>query len=95
MGWILNRLFLGKAFDPLEKPFGNQIVPDVKEVFVARLAKSSWMEPQTIGRAVTKVRDMAQKIGYPEEVQCFCLTPALWSNSVFLSSPDFAGSRYP
>jgi endothelin-converting enzyme len=47
---------------------GEQIISDVKDVFIEKLKAKEWMSNAAINLAVEKVHNIGQKIGYPEEV---------------------------
>jgi len=42
LGWILSRFFVEKAFSEKAKVFGDQIVSDIKEMFIEKLEKTTW-----------------------------------------------------
>lgn len=65
LGWILSRFFVEKAFSEKAKNFGDQIVSDIKEMFIETLKKTTWMDQSVIELAVEKVHKIVQKIGYP------------------------------
>lgn len=68
LGWILSRFFVEKAFSAKAKDFGDQIVSDIKEMFIQKLKVSSWMDKSVIDLAIEKVHKIVQKIGYPTKV---------------------------
>lgn len=68
LGWILSRFFVEKAFSEKAKDFGDQIVSDIKEMFIEKLKRTSWMDENVIELAIDKVHKLVQKIGYPPEV---------------------------
>ncbi|CZR58105.1 related to endothelin-converting enzyme 1 [Phialocephala subalpina] len=65
LGWILSRFFVEKAFSEKAKGFGDQIVSDIKETFIGKLQKTTWMDKSVIELAIEKVHKIVQKIGYP------------------------------
>lgn len=44
LGWILSRFFVEKAFSAKAKEFGDQIVSDIKEMFIEKLKVTTWSE---------------------------------------------------
>lgn len=68
LGWILSRFFVEKAFSAKAKEFGDQIVSDIKDMFVKKLKTSTWMDESVIELAIEKVHKIVQKIGYPTKV---------------------------
>lgn len=65
MGWILSRFFVEKAFSARAKEFGDLIVSDIKDQFAQKLTATEWMEKSIISKAIEKVHNIVQKIGYP------------------------------
>ncbi|KAH8820011.1 peptidase family M13 [Xylogone sp. PMI_703] len=65
LGWILSRFFVEKAFSEKAKNFGDQIVSDIKEMFINKLKDTDWMEKSVADLAIEKVHKIVQKIGYP------------------------------
>jgi endothelin-converting enzyme len=68
LGWILSRFFVEKAFSEKAKIFGDQIVSDIKEMFIEKLKVTKWMDKSVIELAIEKVHKIVQKIGYPDKV---------------------------
>jgi endothelin-converting enzyme len=65
LGWILSRFFVEKAFSAEAKKFGDTIVTDIKTEFTRKLNAAEWMDNDTTKKAVEKVHNIVQKIGYP------------------------------
>ncbi|KAK0702357.1 hypothetical protein B0H67DRAFT_500455 [Lasiosphaeris hirsuta] len=65
LGWILSRFFVEKAFSAAAKDFGDLIVLDIKDQFIQKLKATEWMSDETTSKAVEKVHNIVQKIGYP------------------------------
>lgn len=68
LGWILSRFFVEKAFSAKAKEFGDEIVSDIKEMFIQKLKVTEWMDKTVIELAIEKVHKIIQKIGYPTKV---------------------------
>lgn len=67
LGWILSRFFVEKAFSADAKKFGDEIVSDIKDLFIQKLKDTDWMDEETTSKAIDKVHNIVQKIGYPTE----------------------------
>jgi endothelin-converting enzyme len=65
LGWTLSRFFVEKAFSAAAKKLGDKIVSDIKTLFKEKLKKTTWMEKIVVERALNKVDNIVQKIGYP------------------------------
>ncbi|KAF2028529.1 peptidase family M13 [Setomelanomma holmii] len=65
LGWILSRFFVEKAFSAEAKEFGDTIITDIKTEFAKKLEAADWMDDDTTAKAVEKVHNIIQKIGYP------------------------------
>lgn len=101
LGWILSRFFVEKAFSAEAKEFGDLIVSDIKDQFSKKLKATKWMEEKVIKKALQKVHNIVQKIGYPtkspdimdpEDLRDFYKTITVNSTTFFangLSMRDF------
>jgi endothelin-converting enzyme len=76
LGWILSRFFVEKAFSAKAKDLGDQMVSDIKTEFIKKLKGTEWMEDKVVERAIEKVHNIVQKIGYPTEVSARLLSLA-------------------
>ncbi|KAF6826254.1 endothelin-converting enzyme [Colletotrichum plurivorum] len=65
LGWILSRFFVEKAFSEKAKKFGDTIITDIKDEFTRKLKATKWMDRETTKKAIDKVHNIVQKIGYP------------------------------
>ncbi|KAF1851270.1 zincin [Cucurbitaria berberidis CBS 394.84] len=65
VGWILSRFFVEEAFSAEAKDFGDTIITDIKTEFTKKLNNAEWMDKDTTKKAVEKVHNIVQKIGYP------------------------------
>ncbi|KAI0395968.1 peptidase family M13 [Xylariaceae sp. FL0594] len=65
VGWILSRFYIEAAFSEKAKEFGDQIIYDIKDQFIARLSQIDWMDDSVKKLATDKVHNIDQKIGYP------------------------------
>ncbi|OAX84368.1 hypothetical protein ACJ72_01260 [Emergomyces africanus] len=67
LGWILSKIFIEKAFSEESKKFGDQIISDIKAVFVETLKDTTWISEEVRNVAIKKVGNIIQKIGYSTE----------------------------
>lgn len=65
VGWLLSRFFVESAFSAEAKEFGDTIIKDIKTEFAKKLKATDWMDQKTTDRAINKVHNIIQKIGYP------------------------------
>jgi len=91
LGWILSRFFVEKSFSAEAKDFGDQIVSDIKDVFVDKLKATTWMDQSVIKLGIEKVHKIVQKIGYPTKSPDIMDPPTLFNyyQSVQISSTGF------
>ncbi|EDN09517.1 peptidase family M13 protein [Histoplasma capsulatum] len=64
LGWILSKFFIEKAFSEEAKKFGDQIISDIKEVFVETLEETTWLSDHVRKEAIEKVGNIVPKVGY-------------------------------
>ncbi|KAF1959992.1 peptidase family M13 [Byssothecium circinans] len=64
--WIESAFFVREAFSPEAKTFGERIINDVENVFQAKLKTYEWMSAEVKEKAIQKVLNMVEKIGYPD-----------------------------
>ncbi|KAF2710379.1 zincin [Pleomassaria siparia CBS 279.74] len=91
LGWILSRFFVEKAFSADAKKFGDTIITDIKTEFTKKLNAATWMDKDTTKKAVEKVHNIVQKIGYPTKSPDIMDPPTLedYYQSVNVSSDAF------
>ncbi|CBY00824.1 similar to gi/215261233/pdb/3DWB/A Chain A [Plenodomus lingam JN3] len=91
LGWILSRFFVEKAFSAEAKDFGDTIITDIKTEFTKKLNAADWMDDDTTKKAVEKVHNIVQKIGYPTKSPDIMDPPTLenYYESVNVSSDAF------
>jgi len=68
LGWILSRFYIEKAFSAQAKALGDQIIADIKNVYIDRLQSLDWMDDSVKKLAVEKVKKILPKVGYPTSV---------------------------
>ncbi|RII10824.1 hypothetical protein CUC08_Gglean006824 [Alternaria sp. MG1] len=91
LGWILSRFFVEKAFSADAKKFGDTIITDIKTEFAKKLNAADWMDKDTTKKAVEKVHNIVQKIGYPTKSPDIMDPPTLeeYYETVNVSSDAF------
>ncbi|KAF9874906.1 peptidase family M13 [Colletotrichum karsti] len=91
VGWILSRFFVEKAFSEKAKKFGDTIITDIKNEFTRKLKATKWMDKQTTKKAIDKVHNIIQKIGYPTKSPNIMDPPSLnkYYDSVNLNPDSF------
>jgi predicted metalloendopeptidase len=65
VGEALGKLYVEQEFGEDSRKRMNEMVEDIKEVFMERLRKLEWMSDATKGKAIEKFRKFRTKIGYP------------------------------
>lgn len=94
LSWLLSRFFVEKAFSAEAKNFGDTIIEDIKDEFIKKLKATEWMDDVTTDRAITKVHNIMQKIGYPTESPDITNAQELWTyyTNVTANRDDFFGN---
>lgn len=67
MGEALGKIYVEQEFGRESKEKMNEMVEDIKEVFMDRLKHLDWMSEATREKAIEKFRKFRTKIGYPEK----------------------------
>lgn len=68
---ILGKLYAEKYFSKKSKHNVSKIAEKVKSAFEIRLSNNNWMDVETKTKALTKLRAMDIKIGFPEKIDEF------------------------
>ncbi|KAM7187779.1 endothelin-converting enzyme [Naviculisporaceae sp. PSN 640] len=66
LGWILSRFYVETSFGAKHKELGNTIIAEIRNLYSSSFAKHDWMEQSVKDKAVEKLENMGQMIGYPE-----------------------------
>ena len=66
LGEAVGKLYVGKYFTPETKRLADDLVKNVVAAMGERLAKLTWMAPETKARAQEKLASFEAKIGYPD-----------------------------
>jgi endothelin-converting enzyme len=80
-----------KAFSADAKVFGDTIITDIKTEFAKKLEAADWMDDDTTEKAIEKVHNIVQKVGYPTQSPNIMDPSALgdYYKSVNISSKSF------
>ncbi|KAF2714497.1 zincin [Pleomassaria siparia CBS 279.74] len=65
--WIESAFFVQVAFSPEAKIFGDRIISDIEDIFMEKLQGYEWMSASVKTKAIQKVLNMVEKIGYPDK----------------------------
>lgn len=66
MGEALGEAYVQKTFPPEARAKAKQVIDDIRDSFAARLRQLTWMSDTTRARALQKLSQMGEKVGYPE-----------------------------
>jgi endothelin-converting enzyme len=69
LGWTLSRFYIEKAFSKQAKDLGNQIIRDIKDIYIDGFSHQDWMDDSVKKLATDKVNNIDQKVGYPTKVR--------------------------
>lgn len=64
---LVGAKFVQKAFSPQAKQSAQKMYDAILATFQVSAQKLSWMDPQTLSRAQTKLKQLLPLIGYPED----------------------------
>jgi len=67
IGEALGRLYVEKHFPPSARARMNELVGNLRAVFLDRLKRLEWMSVETRAKAVAKFDRFTQKIGHPDK----------------------------
>lgn len=67
LGEPLGKIYVSKYFDQAKKRKMDTLVSDLFAVYAERIKELDWMSPATKRKAVTKLKMMTRKIGYPRK----------------------------
>jgi putative endopeptidase len=66
LGDAVGRLYVERYFPPRAKAAATVMVETIRTAFRARLARSTWMAPETKAKALAKLAALRIGLGYPE-----------------------------
>lgn len=66
LGEALGKAYVDKTFPPGAKARAKEIIDDVRAAFGERLRKLTWMSDTTRQKALYKLAQMHEKVGYPD-----------------------------
>ncbi|MBX9690278.1 MAG: M13 family metallopeptidase [Candidatus Obscuribacterales bacterium] len=84
IGEALGQLYVEKYFPPEARTRMNELVNNLREVFLDHLKKLEWMSDATREKALAKFNRFTQKIGYPEKFRDY--------SSVEIKPDDYLGN---
>ncbi|XP_054901742.1 neprilysin-like isoform X2 [Poeciliopsis prolifica] len=64
----VGRLYVQEAFSDNSKQLMEELIKDIREVFISNLNDLSWMDEKTKKAAEEKARTIRQRIGYSEDI---------------------------
>jgi len=67
VGEAIGKLYVGEAFPPEAKKKAIEMVDNIRFAFADRIKKLDWMSDSTKKMALSKLRSIAVKIGYPDK----------------------------
>ena len=66
IGEALGKAYVDKTFPPEAKARAKEIIDDVRAAFGERLRRLTWMSDTTRQKALSKLAQMHEKVGYPD-----------------------------
>jgi putative endopeptidase len=84
IGEALGKIYVEKYFPPEARTKMNDLVNNLREVFVDHLKKLDWMSDATRQKALAKFNRFTHKIGYPEKFRDY--------SAVKISRDDYLGN---
>ncbi|MGH9559679.1 MAG: M13 family metallopeptidase, partial [Bryobacteraceae bacterium] len=84
LGEALGQKFVEVAFSPASKARAQEIVSEIERQMGDDIRSASWMTPATRDQALTKLRQVTNKIGYPDRWRDY--------SSVEIARGDFYGN---
>src|SRR6185295_14522543 len=76
--------YVEQHFPPAARQRMNELVDNLREVFLGRLKRLEWMSPETRAKAVAKFDRFTQKIGHPDQFRDY--------SKVKIRREDFIGN---
>ncbi len=67
IGEPLGQLYVAKAFPPEAKARMSKMIENIREAFAVRIKNLDWMSDETKAEALTKLKAIRYKIGYPDK----------------------------
>jgi putative endopeptidase len=84
IGEAVGQLYVEKHFPPQAKARMNELVDNLKSVFLDHLEKVNWMTEATRAKALAKFARFTQKIGYPDKFRDY--------SSIKITRDDYLGN---
>jgi len=67
IGEALGQAYVEKTFPPQARARARQVIDDIRAAFAERLRHLAWMSDATRAQALSKLSQMGEKVGYPEQ----------------------------
>lgn len=67
LGFMVGELYVAKYFPPQAKSRMLELVKNLQVAYETRINAATWMDSQTKAKAITKLKGMLLKIGYPDK----------------------------
>jgi endothelin-converting enzyme/putative endopeptidase len=84
LGEALGQVYVSKVFSPELKQETLDMVKRIEDAMELRIRQLDWMSPETKEQALTKLRGIRNKVGYPDRWRDY--------SSVKITATDFAGN---
>jgi putative endopeptidase len=84
LGEALGQVYVARVFSPQMKQDALDVTRRIEEAMALRIQQLDWMSPATKEQALTKLRGIRNKIGYPDKWRDY--------GSVKIARDDFAGN---
>lgn len=86
VGEALGKLYVEKMFPAEAKDKANRMIRNVMRAYELRIAKLTWMSPETKEKAIKKLNSLTVKIGYPDKWKDY--------SALTVNSPEKGGSYF-
>lgn len=95
IGFLLSQYFVQRVFSAESKQMALTMLHNIEEVFQNTLMSVSWMDETTRQRALVKLSQVADMIGYPDEwpTYNFTVTDTYMANKISAKSESFNKDR--
>ena len=67
LGEALGQAYVQQTFPPAARARAKQVIDDIRAAFAERVQQLAWMSAATRTQALTKLSQMGEKVGYPEQ----------------------------
>ncbi|NKX54019.1 M13 family metallopeptidase [Arthrobacter mobilis] len=94
MGEAVGREYVARHFPPTHKQHMEALVQNLLQAYEQSISSRPWLSPDTIGRALEKLKAFRTKIGYPSkwiDYSSLAIGDDVWTN--VLAADDFETQR--